>query len=236
MKLPKHKVVRAPEFREVIYEDERWKLLNEFREAAARIMKMLALCGYTALVHGSVARGDVDRGSDIDIVIPYVIPPAVFESCLERGRLVTYRKIIVKATPKSAAKVIYELSPAGDIIVSIPVEKFSPRELEFYRFGGSISYEELVRGLRVPGVTKSLVLIVPTEKGHLEAPVVGYEHYVAKLLGVNIATVKERIEILSRRDEIGRTGLFFKRVLDLSESVEEAVEELRRRLFLNIDK
>ena len=236
MRLPRHKVARVPEFKEVIYEDERWRLLGELRGVATNVMGVLALCGYVALVHGSVARGDVDRGSDVDIVVPYIVPPALLESCLERRGLAIYRKVVVKATPKSAARVLYELSPAGDVTVSVPVERFSPRELEFYKFGGAVSYEELIGGLRVPGVTKSLVLVVPTERGHREAPVVGYEHYVARLLGISVTTVRERVELLSRRDEIGRTGLFFRRVLSPSESVEEVVEEIERRVSAAEDR
>lgn len=221
-------MVRVPEFRHVAYDDGRWTLLRELRKAAAEVMGVLVYCGYSPTVHGSVARGDVDRGSDVDIVVPYPIAPSVFEVCLDQGGLRVYRKIVVRATPKSALRVIYELTPDGGVAVSFPLERLSPRELEFYRFSGSITYEELARGLRVPGVTKSLVLIVPTDSGHQEAPVVGYEYYVAKLLGVSVATVKERVEVLRRRDEIGRTGLFFKAVLDPSGSIEEAIEGERR--------
>lgn len=226
---PKHKVVRVPEYRDVVYEDSRWMLLRELRETTARVIKVLVQCGYSPIVHGSVARGDVDRGSDVDIVIPYIIAPSVFEVCLDRGGLKVYRKTIVRATPKSALRVLYELAPDGNIVVSFPLERLSSRELEFYRFSGSISYEELTRGLRVPGATKSLVLIVPTESGHREAPVVGYESYVAKLLGISVATVKERVEVLHRRDEIGRTGLFFKMTLDPSSSIEEAIRKESRK-------
>lgn len=229
-KYPKHKVVRVPEFRELAYGPERWKLLWELREMAAGIMRDLIQCGYLPIVHGSVARGDVDQGSDVDIVLPYVTSPTLVEACLERGGRKTFRKLIVKATPKSALKVLYELDPNGKLTVSFPLEKPSPRELEFYKFGGELSYEELAKGIRVPGVNKSLVLIVPTERGHKESPVIGYEHYVAKLLGINIATVMERVEVLSRRDEIGRTGLFFKQAVDPSMSVEEVVREVLKKL------
>ncbi|MDW8010561.1 MAG: nucleotidyltransferase domain-containing protein, partial [Sulfolobales archaeon] len=193
MKNPKHKVLRVPEFREVEYDNYRWTLLRRLRDAAASLMKALVQCGYLPVLHGSVARGDVDRDSDVDIALLHTTSPAVFEACVDRWGLKVYRKIIVRATPISTMRVVYELSSNGDVVVSIPLEKLSPRELEFYKFGGGISYDELVRNVRVPGVTKSLVLVVPTEKGHREAPVVGYEHYVAKLLGISVDTVLERV-------------------------------------------
>ncbi|MEM1651291.1 MAG: nucleotidyltransferase domain-containing protein [Sulfolobales archaeon] len=226
---PKHKVARVPEFKDVVYESERWALLRKLREIAAEVMKTLVRCGYSPIVHGSVARGDVDRDSDVDVVIPYTVAPALVEACLDRGNLRVYRKILVRATPKSALKVVYELTPNGNVTISFPLERFSPRELEFYKFSGSISYEDLTKDVREPGVTKSLILIIPTERGHREAPVMGYEYYVAKLLGVSIDTVRERVEILQRRDEIGRTGLFLKVVLDPSISVEEVAKEVTRK-------
>lgn len=222
-------MARVPEFKDVVYESERWALLRKLREIAAEVMKTLVRCGYSPIVHGSVARGDVDRDSDVDVVIPYTVAPALVEACLDRGNLRVYRKILVRATPKSALKVVYELTPNGNVTISFPLERFSPRELEFYKFSGSISYEDLTKDVREPGVTKSLILIIPTERGHREAPVMGYEYYVAKLLGVSIDTVRERVEILQRRDEIGRTGLFLKVVLDPSISVEEVAKEVTRK-------
>ncbi len=228
-KVPRHKVARAPEFREVVYDSEQWRLLERLRSVAKELMEVLIRCGYSPIAHGSVARGDVVRESDVDVVIPYVAAPAVVEACLERGGMRIYRKLVVRATPKSALKALYELEPSGRVAVSLPLEDFSPGELEFYKFGGQVSYEELSRGIRAPGVNKSLVLVVPTERGHREAPVVGYEHYVARLLGISIDTVRERVEVLSRRDEVGRTGLFFRVALDPSASIEEVVKEASRR-------
>ncbi|MEM4434783.1 MAG: hypothetical protein QXP10_01760, partial [Sulfolobales archaeon] len=56
---PKHKVVRVPEFKDVVYGNDRWALLRKLREVAAEVMKVLVQCGYSPIVHGSVARGDV---------------------------------------------------------------------------------------------------------------------------------------------------------------------------------
>lgn len=224
---PKHKVARVPEFRYIMYDEKRWQLLRELRAKALEVMRRLSSCGYSPIVHGSVARGDVDEGSDVDVVIPYIEPPSLVELCLERFGTEVFSKVLIKAAPKSALRVIYELTPDGRVSVSLPLERLSPQELEFYRFGGELTLDELERDLRVPGVTKSLVLIVPVADGHMEAPVRGYEHYVAKVLGVSLNTVLERVKLLTRRDEIGRTGLFFKMILDQAVPIEEILRELR---------
>ncbi len=224
---PKHKVAKVPEFRYVKYDEKRWQLLRELRAKALEVMERLSFCGYSPIVHGSVARGDVDEGSDVDVVIPYTESPSLVELCLERYGTKVFSKVLIKATPKSALRVVYELSPDGRVSVSLPLERLSPQELEFYRFGGELTLDELGRGLRVPGVTKSLILVVPVVDGHLESPVRGYEHYVANVLGVSLNTVLERVKLLTRRDEIGRTGLFFKMILDQAVPIEEVLRELR---------
>jgi len=224
---PKHKVARVPEFRYVRYDEKRWQLLRELRAVALEVMRRLSSCGYSPIAHGSIARGDVDESSDVDVVIPYTEPPSLVELCLERYGISVINKVLVKATPKSALRVVYELTPDGRVSVSLPLEKLSPQELEFYKFGGELTLDELERDLRVPGVTKSLVLIVPVADGHMEAPVRGYEHYVAKVLGVSLGTVLERVKLLTRRDEVGRTGLFLKITLNHSEPVEEVLRRLR---------
>ena len=56
--------------REIIYDNNRWELLRNLRLAAIRIMEKFEARRLFSIVHGSVARGDVDRNSDIDIFIP----------------------------------------------------------------------------------------------------------------------------------------------------------------------
>ena len=82
---------------------------------------------------------------------------------------------------------------------------------------------------RVPGVNKKLILIVPTEKGHMEQEVVGRESEVAKLLGVSIELVEERVKILTRRDSIGRTGIYLNEEVPDWMSFEEALKMIADR-------
>ncbi len=233
MPVPKHKVCRAPEYREVTYSSNRWQLLKVLRDDAIKLMEMLLNCGLDPIVHGSLARGDVDENSDIDVVIPYTIQPYEVELCLEKNNITPASKYIVQATPSSSLKAYIELDPKGLKNISFPLTPLSPREYEFYKFGGLVNYQEMVKGVRVPGVNKQLVLIVPTSYGHKEYPVSGYEGYVAKVLGVSIETVEERVEVLSRRDRYGRTGVYLKRYLMVDEDFEEAlsvlIKEKKRR-------
>jgi hypothetical protein len=226
VKLPKHKVLRIPEFSEVIYNSEHWNLLRKLRNDALDVMKKLISCGFRPVIYGSVARGDVDPSSDIDVVITYTVEPYRIINCLELRGYIPKRKYIVIATPSSTPKGYIELDDLGLKTVSFPLSPLNPREYEFYKFGGLLTYNDLVKNIRVPGVTKQLVLIIPTDVGHKEAPVIGYEGFASKLLGISIETVNERIRILTRRDRHGRTGVYVKYELAPHESFEDGIREL----------
>jgi predicted nucleotidyltransferase len=99
-------------------------------------------------------------------------------------------------------------------------------EYEFYKFGGTISYEEILDNKRKKGVDKRLMLIVPTEKGHIEYSIIGRENEVAKELEISIDTVLERENVLLKRDKIGRTGTFLKVEVYNNQTVEEVALKL----------
>ena len=77
---------------------------------------------------------------------------------------------------------------------------------------------------RVPGVDKRLILIRPNEKGHIEEEITGRKAEVSKLLKVSIDIVRERSQVLTRRDKIGRTGVYLNRVLMHDESFEQVLK------------
>jgi len=223
----------TPEFREVVYSNEHWELLRRLRSRAVEILRVIVGRGIEAYVHGSIARGDVWRGSDIDVFIPNTIPSYILETLLEEHRFKPYQRLIVMATPVNTPKAYIILDYEEKESISFPLLKLKPREYEFYRFGGLLDYNGLLEGRRVPGVNKSLVFIDPTPKGHLETPVRGFEEYVAKRLGISIETVLERERVLTRRSSIGRTGVFLKYQLAPDESFEDALHRLsRENVFL----
>ena len=76
------------------------------------------------------------------------------------------------------------------------------------------------------GVNKKLLLITPTESGHRESSIIGREGETAKLLKLSIYTVQERIQVLSRRDKVGRTGIYLQRVLAPEESFGEVLKKI----------
>ncbi len=221
---------------EVVYDGCRWELLRNLREKAAKVMRALAECGIPSITHGSVARGDVKPGSDVDVVIPFPVAPSRLVSCLELKGFRIYRACVVQATPAHTPKVYYDLDYEGKTVASHPLKELNPREREFYKFGGEVDLNALLRGVRVPGVSKELKLIIPTEYGHLEYPVVGNEHYVAEVIGVSPETVMERVRILRRRAEMGRTGVFLEECVGHEETVEGLITRLiksgRLRLIL----
>lgn len=209
--------------REIRYTEENFKILKEKRKKARELMEILESFGLQSIAYGSIARGDVTIKSDVDLFIPQKVPPFKIELALEGFDLIEKR--IVQATPNYAIKGEYVLEE--QITISFPLVKMKERELDFYKFGGSINYEELLKDLRVPGVDKRLFLIIPNELGHKEIPLNEiHPSIVAKTLGISIEIVLERIRVLSRRREIGRTGIFLCERIPITESFESALREI----------
>ncbi len=214
---------------EVVYTRERWRILREKRARALRVLEALQPLGAPVIVHGSLARGDVREDSDIDVVILEPVPPSLVELALDRaGYTIVYREVI-QATPSYTPKAYYYLDHSGEKVVSHPLAPLRPREREFYRWGGELGLQGLREGRRVPGVSKDLVLIIPTERGHVEVEVEGNEALVARTVGVSVETVLERLRVLSRRRIHGRTGVYVKEPVPPGRTVEEVVEKLARR-------
>jgi predicted nucleotidyltransferase len=215
-------------YMEVYYEPWRWRLLEEKRSLAIKIMEVLRALYGSLVTHGSIARGDVSVDSDVDVVIPDPPNPSLVELTLEKGGFKVRWKELVQATPTYTPKVYLHLDYKGLLVVSYPLARLRPREREFYKWGGECTLDDLRKGVRTPGVDKRLKLIEPTDRGHRESPVMGREGYVARLLGISVETVIERVRVLTRRREHGRTGVFLKVELNPEDSVEEAVARVAR--------
>ncbi|KUH33697.1 nucleotidyltransferase [Thermococcus celericrescens] len=220
--MPREKVVRIWDEREVVYPPKRWRYLLEKRERALKIMERLSQ--FDPLIYGSVARGDVRQDSDVDIFIPYRVPSYLIELALEG--LVGQRKIVM-ATPWHLIKGVIEID--NETTVTFPLIDPTDRELEFYRWGGAVDLWGVKTKERVTGVNKKLILIVPTERGHIEREVVGRESEVARILGVSVDIVTERVHVLTRRDAIGRTGIYINEEVPDWMSFEEALKVIADR-------
>ncbi|MEM1689389.1 MAG: nucleotidyltransferase domain-containing protein [Candidatus Hadarchaeales archaeon] len=212
---------RVGEVREVIYSEERWTLLQQFRKKALTIMEKLEV--FDPIVHGSVARGDVDKESDIDIFLQASPTPYIVEVSLARHGFEILRREIVMATPWQLPKAHIYLDEKTS--VTVPLLKPTKLELEFYHFGGALDFNDLRANKRAPGVDKRLMLIEPTPQGHIESSIIGKEEETAKLLGVSPEIVRERVQVLMKRAEVGHTGLFIKRELLPHESIEEVFKK-----------
>jgi len=173
------------------------------------------------MVHGSIARGDVSETSDIDIII--LQPVSSYRLELALGK--SLQRELIQATPSMVLK--GHLYLEDNVVVSFPIFKLRPREEEFYQWGGALDSKGLESGMRVPGVDKRLVLIEPSPTGHIEHGVIGHEHEVAKKLKVSVDIAKERVRVLTRRDSVGRTGVYLNRPLTESESFEEVAKQLQ---------
>lgn len=229
------KPLRSTDLKEVVYNAEHWALLKKFREKASWIMETLEKNSVYSIVHGSIARGDVNIKSDIDIFIPFQVSSFMVETALEKAGIPIVRRLVVQATPTYAMKAYIEIDE--NTRVSFPLMKMRKVEIEFYKFGGEATLKDLKNDVRVCGVDKRLLLIEPTEKGHRESTIVGREEHVAKLLGISVETVLDRVHALLRRDDVGRTGVFIEKELLGDETFELALKHLadqnpaiRRRL------
>lgn len=219
-------MARRPEVlhdtRVVTYDEAHWSLLNQLRQRAIDIMSKIELTiAVSPLVHGSLARGDVSESSDIDIIIRHPISSYRLELALGPA----LQRALVQATPSMILK--GHLYLEDNVVVSFPMFKLRQREEEFYQWGGAIDLKGLKSRKRVSGVDKRLVLVQPTSSGHTEHGVIGHEQEVAKRLNVSIEIAKERVRVLTRRDSVGRTGVYLNRFLEESESYEEVTKHLQ---------
>ncbi len=220
---------------EVTYSSEQWALLEQFRKKAAHLIHTFESHHIEAIVHGSIARGDVDKVSDIDIFIPN--PPSSFlvETALEQANIPIATRSVIQATPAYAMKAYVEVD--STTTVSFPLMRLRRVEREFYRFSGEANLYMLENNMRAMGVDKRLMIIEPTPAGHVESNIIGREEQVAKVLGVVVETVLDRVHALMKRDAVGRTGVFVKKELAADETFELALKRLadenpavRRRL------
>lgn len=215
--------------KEVIYSYEQWALLEDKRAKGLRIVEALERCGFTLpILHGSVARGDVSRDSDVDVALLHPYPVGMVKLCLEERGLTVYDIRIVQPTPKHTPKVYIYLDSSEEKTVSVPLAQLDKLEVEYYKFSGYITKDGILTRTRVKGVNKRLMLIIPTDRGHIEIPVVGNEGYISRALGVSIDVVLDRVEALTRRVEEGHTGLFIEASVPLFEEVENYIKKLCR--------
>jgi predicted nucleotidyltransferase len=213
---------------EVIYDKKRFEIFKEKREIAKDILLELKKCSIEGHAYGSIARGDVTVDSDIDIAIMDEVSINVLISCIEK-RWKIYRGEVIVATPMKTPAIYLYLDPQDLIKITKYLGTPSKTEREFFAFGGIVGLKEILAGLRVPGVDKRLKLIIPTEWGHIERPVIGYEAEVARILGISLDTVIERVRVLTRRDEHGRTGVYFKEEFSGDTPVEEVIRRICKK-------
>ena len=218
------KPTKQGEYKEVTYSSLRWHQLKQLRSKAVWVMEALDAFHLPSLTHGSIARGDVKLGSDVDIFIPEVQNSFQVETALEKAKIPINSRLVVQATPSYAMKAHIEVDE--QTTVSFPLMEMRRVEREFYRFGGEVNLAQLKTDVRVAGVDKRLMLIEPTEKGHVESCVVGREEFAAKILRVSAETVLDRVHALLKRDAVGRTGVFVKKELLQDETFELALKKL----------
>ena len=208
---------------EVVYGPDTWEQLKELRERAAVVLKALNVKDIDATVFGSVARGDVRPTSDVDIFIPDVVSSIRVGMALEDKGIA--ERSIVQATPRALVKAHLVLSDKTNVI--FPLIQPKQIELEFYKFGGEVGLQGILDERRACGVDKRLMFIEPTDDGHIETPLSDLSPgWVARQLDVGQSIVEERMRVLERRADVGRTGVYIKKQLDPEESFEQVLAAL----------
>ncbi|MGA1821210.1 MAG: nucleotidyltransferase domain-containing protein [Thermoplasmatota archaeon] len=223
----KESVVLQQDPVDVVYDGSRFSLLKSLRKEALRIQSRI---GEDSFVYGSLARGDVQHGSDIDIVILDETDSFQLEYELGLNEESPVHREIVQATPNHVIKGHIHLNHYT--VVTFPLVSFAPVEEEFYRFSGLCSAKDINDGNRVPGVDKRLLLVEPVETGHREYSICDRRVEVSRILGIRMDIIEERIRVLSKRTKYGRTGVFMKEPLKPGETFESKLRYLSDRNYL----
>lgn len=211
----------------ITYSEDKWALLKQKRDSAINLLSLFVKEGLQPTIYGSIARGDVHKASDIDIVFFQNVPSFQIEYILNKNGHNNYFREIIMATPQDAIKLYIYLSELESI--TVPLSKLDRNVYEFYNFGGNATLKDLKSEHRVAGIDKRLVLIKPNKYGHEETSIIGNEAAAAKEVGVSLDIVNERKRVLLKRERYGRTGVFLKKSLQINESTEEALKNLAKK-------
>ncbi|MFX1514093.1 MAG: nucleotidyltransferase domain-containing protein [Promethearchaeota archaeon] len=203
------------------------KILKEKRDRAREFLKIITRNQIPCYIYGSLARGDVIKTSDIDIIVPFPVSSMLLELSLEKFQIES--RSISQATPNHTPKA--HINFPDETTVTFPLVPFRDREENFYHFAGTCTLEEIKANKFKPGVNKKLEIVKLIFRngieGFLVAPIIGQESTVAKLLNIPLDVIQERIRVLSQRDKRGRTGVFLNRSVNDDEQFEKVLRTLK---------
>ncbi|MHA2225741.1 MAG: nucleotidyltransferase domain-containing protein [Candidatus Hodarchaeales archaeon] len=223
--MPRQKVVKYVERDFHKYTRREKEIFSKLRSNSTTILRTLENKEIKAFIHGSVARGDVDNASDIDIHIPIPIPS--FELDLIDLFKFAERRILM-GTPNSTIRGV--LSIHDNISISFPLSSPNEREEEFFRFSGLLYLDDIISNRRTPGVNKKLLLIEPEGDGYWISSInQNNKRNLCRILSLSQRIIDERIRVLTKRDKIGRTGLLLDYSLSSDENFEQALNRIADR-------
>jgi len=225
--MAREKTAKEVTEKDIVYSKKQWQIFERLRNEAKEILQCLKKNNIEAIIHGSLARGDVNAKSDIDVFIIDNISSFKLEMALEQNNILVYKKEIVQATAWQLIKSHYHINDYTTI--TFPLVKPKKQELDFYHFGGAITYNQIKKNMRVAGIDKRLMVIIPKETGHTEYSLIGNEKRASKDVKINQNIINERIDVLKRRDRIGRAGVFLKKEVPPDMSVEQFFKYLADR-------
>ncbi|UCE13812.1 MAG: nucleotidyltransferase domain-containing protein [Candidatus Heimdallarchaeota archaeon] len=225
--MPREKVIRHIGREYHHYSEEEKRVFSTLRIKAVNVLCVLEQTGINAFVHGSVARGDITSASDVDIHIPVRIPSYQLD-IIEDFKFADRR--ILMGTPNSTIHGV--MSTHDNITISFPLSSPNEREHEFYRFSGFLYARDIQQNNRIPGVTKQLLLIEPKGDGYWISSISTNKQRAIKVLSLSQRIIDERIRVLERRDNIGRTGVLLDYSLSPDENFELCLKQIADRNVL----
>jgi len=200
--------------------------LATLRSRAGDLLSLLDNGGLTdCFTYGSLARGDINLNSDIDIFVNTTSSFLLEYLLKDHGEIIDER-ILTQATPNHTPKGIFNLRGTNKITIVFPLISLRSREEEFYNFGGKITLQELQQKSYKPGINKKLQFVQKIDKVLNFSYIEGMEHMYAKKLGISLELVQERVRVLLRRHKIGRTGMFLVERLNRDEQFEQVLQQL----------
>ncbi len=219
--MPKEKIIQNIEREFHSYSSEEIQIFQRLRQKAETVLDKIGQSNIHGIVHGSVARGDISKTSDVDIHVPYLLPSFRLDIIEDYNKRTRH---IIMGTPNSTIKGLIDVEP--QISITFPLTQPKEREEEFYRFSGKVDLNELRINKRVPGVTKQLILVEPIKKGYWVSSVMANRERSLRVLKVSQRILDERIRVLNRRNNIGRTGLYLDYILSPEENFEQGLSRL----------
>ena len=141
--------IELDRFTDEVEGSDRQTMLIEMREIALELMK--GLVDINPVLIGSVWRGTVRKGSDIDVVVYHPDPETVKEQVGQVYKVTDSenKTFTLEGLPRSSVHIIFKSGKyEGEVVVR------PPEDMDAYRDERCETYGDMKRGIRLPDLEK----------------------------------------------------------------------------------